>query len=69
VFANNEFNPFVQIDTDNVASAATGTNTSSVDLRLAPFTHCRVGAKIVTTDDTDTADEDINIFALIYRRN
>lgn len=69
VYENGEFNNITEADTDNVATGATGTNTTSVDLNLAPFTHCRVGAKIGTGDDGDTADEDINIFALIRRRN
>lgn len=69
LFANGVYNPTVQLDTDTVASAATGTNTTSVDLRLAPFSHCRVGVKFGTGDDADVANEDINIFLLNSKRN
>jgi hypothetical protein len=69
VYANGVYNPVVQVDTDTVASAATGTPTTSIDLRLAPYTHCRVGAKFGTGDDADTANEDINIFMLNSKRN
>ena len=68
-FAAGDFEPNVQVDTDNVASAATGTNTTSIDLSLAPFTHCRAGIKIVTGDDADAAAEDVNLFLMIRRRD
>lgn len=49
-------------DTATVASAATGTDVSTVDLRLKPqYTHCRAGVRIATTDDADAANEDIDI--------
>jgi hypothetical protein len=69
VYANGVYNPSVQVDTDTIASAATGQATTAIDLRLAPYTHCRVGAKFGTGDDGDTANEDINIFLLNSKRN
>lgn len=71
VFANGVYNPTLQVDTDTVNTGATGTNTTSVDLRLAPWSHCRVGVKFGTGDDADAAGnaEDINIFLLNSKRN
>lgn len=69
VYENGVYNPSILVDTDTVASAATGTPTTSIDLRLSPFTHCRVGAKFGTGDDADAAAEDINIFLLNSKRN
>jgi len=57
----------IQVDTDNVADAAAGEPTTSVDLRLAPFQYCRVGVKFGTGDGSGT--EVFNIFALVNRRN
>lgn len=52
----------IEEDTATVASAATGTDTTSLDLRLKPqYTHCRAGVKIGTGDDADAAAEDIDI--------
>jgi hypothetical protein len=49
-------------DTATVASAATGTDTTTVDLRSKPhYTHCRVGVRFGTGDDADAAAEDIDI--------
>lgn len=49
-------------DTATVASAATGTDITTVDLRLKPqYTHCRAGIKFGTGDDADAANEDIDI--------
>lgn len=56
----------VQVDTDNVADAATGEPTTSVDLRLAPYGFCRVGVKFGTGDTSGT--ENIDIFAYITKR-
>jgi hypothetical protein len=56
------YEPQEQIDTDTVASAATGEAVTSLDLRLAPqYTHCRFGVEFGTNDDADAADEDINV--------
>lgn len=47
--------------TQSVASAATKTGAAeSIDLTLLPFTHCRIGWKFGTGDDTDTANESIS---------
>ena len=64
-FTSDAYDPVVQVDTDTVASAATGTNTTSVDLRLSPFTHCRAGVQFGTGDDADAAAEDINLILMI----
>lgn len=49
-------------DTATVASAATGTDITSIDLRLKPqYTHCRVGMKFATGDDADGANENIDV--------
>lgn len=69
VYENGVYNPNVQVDTDTIATGATGQATTAIDLRLAPYTHCRIGAKFGTGDDTDTANEDINLFLLISKRN
>lgn len=50
-----------QVDTDTVASGATGTPTTSVSLLGAPFQYCRFGVKFGTTDDADVAAEDMNL--------
>lgn len=56
------FEPAVQVDTATVASGATGTDVTSVDLRLGPaYTHCRFGLEFGTNDDADAAAEDINV--------
>lgn len=50
-------------DTATVATGATGTDTTTIDLRLKPhYTHCRASLKFGTTDDGDTVPEDIEIF-------
>ena len=67
-FTSDAFDPIVQVDTDTVASAATGTNTTSIDLRLAGYTHCRVGMQFGTTDDADAANEDINVIMMVTRK-
>lgn len=52
----------VEVDTATVASTATGTDVSSIDLRLNPqYTHCRSALKFGTGDDGDTAPENINV--------
>jgi hypothetical protein len=52
----------VAVDTATVATGATGEDVTTVDLRLTPhYTHCRVGVKFGTGDDTDTANEDIDL--------
>lgn len=49
-------------DTATVASAATGTDITTVDLRLKPnYTHCRASIRFGTGDDADAAAEDIDI--------
>lgn len=49
-------------DTATVASGSTGTDTTSIDLRLKPhYTHCRAGVKFGTGDDGDGASENIDI--------
>lgn len=49
-------------DTATVASAATGTDITNIDLRLKPqYTHCRAGIKFGTGDDADSAPENIDI--------
>jgi hypothetical protein len=49
-------------DTATVASAATGTDTTTIDLHDKPhYTHCRAGIKFGTGDDADAAAEDIDI--------
>jgi hypothetical protein len=68
-FASNEFDPNVEVDTDNVASAATGSATTAIDLSLAPYTHCRAGLKFGTGDDADGAVEDLHLYLMIRRRN
>lgn len=59
----------IQVDTDTVATGATGTNATSIDLRLTPFTHCRAGVQFGTGDDADAAAEDINIITMVSKRN
>lgn len=61
------FGANIQVDTDNVADTATGEPTTSVDLRLAPYQYCRIGVQFGTGDTAGT--EDIDVFALINRRN
>ncbi len=52
----------VQVDTDTVASAATGTAVTSVDLRLVPqYRFCKFSMEFGTGDDTDTAAEIISV--------
>ena len=68
-FSSGEYDPNVQVDTDTVASAATGTATTSIDLSLAPYTHCRGGLKFGTEDDADGANEDLHLYLMIVRRN
>jgi hypothetical protein len=68
-FASGDYDPNVQVDTDNIASAATGQATTAIDLSLAPYTHCRAGLKFGTGDDADGANEDLNLFLMITRRN
>jgi hypothetical protein len=49
-------------DTATVASGSTGSDTTSIDLRLKPhYTHCRAGIKFATGDDGDGANENIDI--------
>lgn len=51
-----------EVDTDTVASTATGTAATSVILRELPhYTHCRVGVRFGTGDDDDTGAENIDI--------
>lgn len=69
VYANGVYNPAVQVDTDTVNTGTAGQATTSIDLRLAPYTHCRAGVKFGTGDDVDTAAEDINLFLLMSKRN
>lgn len=55
-------------DTATVASAATGTDISSIDLRLKPqYTHCRVSVRFGTGDDADAAAENIDIVVGLRR--
>lgn len=50
------------VDTSNVATSSTGTDLTVIDLWLAPnYNVCRVGLKFGTGDDTDSADENIDI--------
>lgn len=56
-----------QEDTATVNSGSAGQDVSTVDLRLKGYTHCRVGVKFGTGDDGDTANEDINVIALVQR--
>lgn len=52
----------IEEDTATVASTATGSDTTTIDLRLKPhYTHCRAGVKFGTGDDADAANEDIDI--------
>lgn len=64
-----EIIPWVQVDTDTVATTTAGQNTTSVDLRLTGFRYCRVGLKFGTGDDDDTGTESIDIYANIVRRD
>lgn len=49
-------------DTATVASAATGIDITTIDLRLKPqYTHCRASVRFGTGDDADAAPEDIDI--------
>jgi hypothetical protein len=66
-FASGDYNPNVEVDTDNIADAATGQATTSIDLSLAPYTHCRAGLKFGTGDTAGT--DDLNLFLMITRRN
>ncbi len=51
-------------DTNTVATGATGTRTVGIDLRTSPhYTHCRCSVRFGTTDDADSAVEDIDIIA------
>jgi hypothetical protein len=61
------YEPAVQVDTDTVASAATGTAVTAIDLRLGQYDVCRFGMEFGTNDDDDTGVEDINI-AVSFRR-
>jgi hypothetical protein len=66
-FTSDAFDPNIQIDTLTIATGATGSDTTSVDLRLLPFTHVRVGIQFGTGDDADAAAEDINIVLAIAK--
>lgn len=58
----------VEVDTDTVASAATGFAVTSIILSELPhYTHCRAGIKFVTNDDDDTGIEDIDITVALTR--
>lgn len=49
-------------DTATVATGAAGTDATTLDLRLKPhYTHCRAAVSFGTTDDGDTAPENIDI--------
>jgi hypothetical protein len=51
-----------EVATTTTASGSTQTPTDdNIDLRLAPFSQCRVTFAFGTTDDADAADEDINL--------
>jgi hypothetical protein len=66
-FTSDAFDPVIAVDTATVATGSTGTDISSVDLRLYPYSHCRVGVQFGTTDDGDGAPEDINIILMISK--
>jgi hypothetical protein len=68
-FSSGNYDPNVQVDTDNVATGATGQATTAIDLSLAPYTHCRGGISFGTGDDGDGAVEDLNLYLMITRRN
>lgn len=58
----------VEVDTATVATGATGTDTTTVDLRNTPhYTHCRAGIRFGTGDDADAAAEDIDIMVGMRR--
>jgi hypothetical protein len=62
------YNPAQQIDTATVASTATGSDATAIDLRLAPvYTHCRYGVRFGTNDDDDTGVESMFI-SIGYRK-
>lgn len=57
-----------EVDTDTIATGATGTNATSVILSELPiYTHCRAGIKFGTGDDADAANEDIDIVVGLSR--
>ncbi len=57
-----DYDDAVEVDTDTVASAATGNNDTALDLSLTPaHRYCRIGVKFGTNDDDDTGAEDINL--------
>ena len=68
-FTSDAYDPVIQVDTDTVASCATVTNTTAIDLRLSIFSHCRVGIKFGTEDDADVANEDINLLLMITKES
>lgn len=54
--------------TNTTATGTTAKYDDSVNLRLLPYTHCRMGFKFGTTDDADSPDENINL-AFVIRKN
>lgn len=68
-FTSTPFDPIVRMATDTVASGATANNMDSIDGRLHPWTHCRIGVQFGTGDDADVANEDINIFLFTREDN
>ena len=51
-----------ELDTATVASGSTGSDVTTIDLRLNPqWTHCRTSVRFGTGDDADAANEDIDI--------
>jgi len=59
--------PITQIDTDTVATTATGSASFSVDLGLAPFELCRIAASFGTGDDADAAVEQVTLLATLSK--
>lgn len=58
----------IEVDTDTVASAATGFAVTSIILTELPhYTHCRAGLRFGTGDDADAANEDIDMTVALTR--
>jgi len=52
-----EDKPLMEVDTDTIASGATGAVATAIEYHITSFSHCRFGLKFGTGDDTDTAPE------------
>jgi hypothetical protein len=59
---------WVQVSTTTVATGGTQANTTeTIDLTKLPYAYCRFGLRFGTGDDTDVADENITLSAVLSK--